>query len=98
MGLVQSHLIQVLIVKTSIIVGIHAFCIVVQVLILPLNTSDVIDVSNPQEGEIFCVDKNFTDLNNPVVYFKWWSTKKNIIHTNVSLQSLVRKKWLFTLV
>lgn len=53
MGLVQSHLIQVLIVKTSIIVGIHAFCIVVQVLILPLNTSDVIDVSNPQEGEIF---------------------------------------------
>ena len=65
MGLVQSHLIQVLIVKTSIIVGIHAFCIVVQVLILPLSTSDI-DISNPQEGEIFFgVDKNFTDLNNP---------------------------------
>ena len=52
MGLVQSHLIQVLIVKTSIIVGIHAFCIVVQVLILPLSTSDI-DISNPEEGEIF---------------------------------------------
>ena len=73
MGLVQSHLIQVLIVKTSIIVGIHAFCIVVQVLILPLNNitiSDKLDVvSNPQEGEIFFVDKNFTDLNNPVVVY-----------------------------